>query len=144
MVKRVWWLGLAAVGIFTLSGCATMSKNDGLSNQGLRNKISALEAQLSEKDNEINSLKESMAKSDQGANLGAQNASEVKQRVDVKQIQTALKNAGYFQDALDGKMGKKTRLAVKEFQKVNNLHADGKVGKNTWMVLKEYLEKKIK
>ena len=144
MAKKVWWLGLVAVGIFALSGCATMNKNDTLLNQGLRNKILALETQLSEKDNEINSLKESMAKTDQGANLVAQNAGEVKQHVDVKQIQTALKNAGYFQDVVDGKMGRKTRLAIKEFQKANNLHADGRVGKNTWMVLKEYLKKKVK
>ncbi len=139
MVKKVWWLGLAAAGIFVLSGCATMSKNDELSNQGLRNKISALEAQLSEKDNEINSLKESSVKSEQ-----VQNAGEVKQRGNVRQIQTALKNAGYFRGEVDGKMGQKTRLAIREFQKANNLNADGRVGKNTWMVLKEYLEKKVK
>ena len=144
MAKRVLWLGLAVVGIFALSGCATVSKNDDLSNQGLRNKISALEAQLSEKDNELNTLKESMVKTDQGANLGVQNTDEVKQRIDVKMVQTALKNAGYFQDEVDGKMGRKTRLAIKEFQKANNLHADGRVGKNTWMVLKEYVEKKVK
>ncbi|MFH1281546.1 MAG: peptidoglycan-binding domain-containing protein [Candidatus Omnitrophota bacterium] len=64
--------------------------------------------------------------------------------MNVKQIQTALKNAGYFQDVADGKMGRKTRLAIKEFQKANNLRADGKVGKNTWMLLKEYLDKKVK
>ena len=148
MVKKVWWLGLAVSGIFVLSGCATLGKNDGLSNQGLRNKISALEAQLNEKDNQINSLKESMAETEQRANLSVQNTTqnnnEVKQRIDAKMIQTALKNAGYFQDEVDGKMGQKTRLAVKEFQKANNLHVDGRVGKNTWMVLKEYLEKKIK
>ena len=144
MVKRVLWLGLAVVGIFALSGCATMSKNDALSNQGLRNKVSALEAQLSEKDNEINSLKDSMARADQEASLNLKNTGEVKQRINAKMIQTALKNAGYFQGEVDGKMGKNTRLAVREFQKANNLYSDGRVGKNTWMVLKEYLEKKVK
>jgi len=143
MAKQVMWLGLAAVGIFVLSGCATVNKNEALLNQGLRNKVLALEAQLNEKDNEINNLKESIAASNQGANLGAQNAGEVK-RVDTKLIQTALKNAGYFQDLVDGRMGRKTRLAIKEFQKANNLHADGRVGKNTWIVLKEYLDKKVK
>jgi peptidoglycan DL-endopeptidase LytE len=89
-------------------------------------------------------LKEAIAKTEQPANSNTQNTGEVKQRVDVKMIQTALKNAGYFQDGVDGKMGRKTRLAVKEFQKANKLHADGRVGKNTWEVLKEYLEKKVK
>lgn len=143
MAKQVMWLGLAAVGIFALSGCATVNKNEALLNQGLRNKVLALEAQLSEKDNEINNLKESIAISNQGANFGAQDAGEVK-RVDTKLIQTALKNAGYFQGPVDGIRGRKTRLAVKEFQKANNLHADGRVGKNTWIILKEYLEKKVK
>lgn len=144
MVKRVLGVGLIVVGIFVLNGCATLGKNDELSNQGLRNKISALEVQLSEKENEINSLKELIANSEQGANLGTQNTNEVSQNIDVTQIQTALKNAGYFQYTVDGKMGRKTRQAVREFQKANNLKVDGKVGKNTWMVLKEYLEKKVK
>ena len=143
MAKQVMWLGLAAVGIFALSGCATVNKNEALLNQGLRNKVLALEAQLNDKDNEINSLKESIAASNPGVNFGAQDAGEVK-RVDTKLIQTALKNAGYFQGSVDGRMGRKTRLAVKEFQKANNLHVDGRVGKNTWIVLKEYLEKKVK
>lgn len=143
MAKKVWWLGLVVVGIFALSGCATVNKNEALLNQGLRNKVLALEAQLSEKDNEINSLKESIAISNPGVNSGAQDTDEVK-HVDTKLIQTALKNAGYFQGSVDGKIGRKTRLAVREFQKANNLHADGKVGKNTWIVLKEYLEKKVK
>ena len=148
MAKKVLCLGVAVVGIFLLNGCATIGKNDELSNQGLRNKISALEAQLSEKDNELNSLKESMAKTDQGVTSNVQNAAvntdEVKQRIDAKMIQTALKNAGYFNDPIDGKMGHNTRLAVKAFQKANNLHADGRVGKNTWSLLKEYLDKKVK
>ncbi len=140
MTKKAWYLGLVVVGIFALSGCMTMNKNDEMLNQGLRNKVLALETQLSEKDIELNNLKESMVKTDQGANLGVQDTG----RVNAKQIQTALKNAGYFQNVVDGKMGKKTRLAVREFQKANNLPVDGKVGKNTWAVLKEYLEKKVK
>ncbi|HNW39669.1 MAG TPA: peptidoglycan-binding domain-containing protein [Candidatus Omnitrophota bacterium] len=137
MGKKMLWLGVAAAGIFVLNGCATVSKNE----QGLRNQISALEAQLSEKDNEINSLKESMIKNDQEP--ASQDTGEAR-RIDAKMIQTALTNAGYFQGTVDGKMGRQTRLAVKEFQKANNLHVDGRVGKKTWAALKEYLEKKVK
>ncbi len=140
------WLGLATAGIFVLSGCATVNKKDDLSNQALRNKISALETQLSEKDNEINSLKEAAVKTEQpaapegnGGNIG-----EVKQHIDAKMIQTALKNAGYYQGEITGKMGSKTRQAVRDFQKANKLHADGRVGKKTWALLKEYLDKKVK
>ena len=139
MEKKFMWLGSVAVGIFVLSGCATMGKNDGLSNQGLRNKVSALEAQLKEKDDEINSLKEASVKSGEDFNSNLTD-----QQADPKQIQTALKNAGYYQGAVDGKMGKKTRRAIRGFQKANNLPVDGRVGKNTWEVLKVYLEKKVK
>lgn len=135
-------LGVAVVGIFVLSGCATMNKNDALLNQGLRNKISALESQLKEKDDEINSLKEATVKSSEDATTGKY--TEEKQSADPKQIQTALKNAGYYQGTVDGKLGKKTRRAVREFQKANKLPADGKVGMGTWEVLKEYLDKKVK
>ena len=143
MEKKVICGVVAVFGLFILSGCATVNKNDELTNQGLRNKISVLESQLSEKDNEINALKESMVKSEPETSFSAQKA-EVKTCADAKQIQTALKNAGYFQGVVDGKMGKKTRAAIKDFQKANKLHVDGKVGKNTWLVLKEYLDKKVK
>ena len=141
MVKKLSWVGLTVMGVFVLSGCATMNKNDQL-NQGLRNKVSALEAQLKEKDDEINSLKEATVSGSENVNLNK--VSEASQSIDPKQIQTALKNAGYYDGVVDGKMGKKTRKAVREFQKANNLHSDGRVGKNTWEVLKVYLEKKVK
>lgn len=145
MVRKVLGVGVIAVGMFVLNGCATVSKNDELSNQGLRNKISALEAQLSEKDNELNALKESTGTGKVGQEAAPSVSSSVEiNHFDARMIQTALKNAGYFQGEVDGKMGKKTRQAVREFQKANNLSADGKVGKNTWAVLKEYLESKAK
>ena len=56
-----------------------------------------------------------------------------------KQIQKALKNAGYYDGNIDGKMGRKTRAAIKEFQKSNDLKADGVVGKNTKEKLLKYL-----
>lgn len=142
MTKKVWLVGLTVVGIFILSGCAMMNKNDALLNQGLRNKILALETQLKEKDDEIYSLKESSLNNNEDINVNK--VSEVNQQVDLKLIQTALKNAGYYQSIVDGKMGRKTRKAVRDFQKANNLPVDGQVGKNTWLVLKEYLEKKVK
>jgi peptidoglycan hydrolase-like protein with peptidoglycan-binding domain len=141
MVKKLRWGGLVVAGIFVLSGCATMNKNDALLNQGLRNKVLALETQLKEKDDEINSLKEASVKSSEDVSVSKV---EDKQQADPKQIQTALKNAGYYQGAVDGKMGKKTRRAVREFQKANKLPVDGRVGKNTWAALKEYLDKKVK
>jgi len=55
------------------------------------------------------------------------------------EIQTALKNAGFYAGTVDGKVGPLTKKAVEEFQKANNLKADGKVGTQTWIALSKYL-----
>ena len=54
-------------------------------------------------------------------------------------IQQALKNAGLYKGAIDGKIGPGTRRAITEFQQQNGLTADGKVGKKTWEKLKIHL-----
>lgn len=55
------------------------------------------------------------------------------------EIQTALKNTGYYTAAIDGKAGPLTKKAIEEFQRANGLQADGKVGPKTWAVLGSYL-----
>ena len=57
-----------------------------------------------------------------------------------RQIQKALKNAGFYQGNIDGKMGPLTRQAVEEFQRINGLTADGVVGRKTWTKLQAYTE----
>lgn len=56
-----------------------------------------------------------------------------------QEIQTALQNAGYYTGLIDGKMGPKTKKAIEDFQKANNLQADGKVGPKTWSALSKHL-----
>lgn len=56
-----------------------------------------------------------------------------------QEIQTALKNAGYYTGEIDGKIGPLSKKAIKEFQAANGLEADGKVGPKTWAVLGNYL-----
>lgn len=60
-------------------------------------------------------------------------------KLTIRQIQKALKNAGYYKGAADGKMGPQTKEAVKKFQKANGLRVDGIVGKQTTRKLKGYL-----
>jgi peptidoglycan hydrolase-like protein with peptidoglycan-binding domain len=59
-----------------------------------------------------------------------------------EQIQTALKNAGYYKGDVDGKLGPKSKKAITDFQIDNDLNADGKVGPKTWNKLKVHLEAK--
>ena len=54
-------------------------------------------------------------------------------------IQQALKNAGFYQGPVDGKLGAQTREAIKAFQRANGLRADGVVGRGTWEKLRPYL-----
>jgi peptidoglycan hydrolase-like protein with peptidoglycan-binding domain len=53
-------------------------------------------------------------------------------------IQRDLKLAGYDPGPIDGKMGPKTRTAIKAFQKDNHLKVDGIVGPKTWAKLSTY------
>ena len=50
---------------------------------------------------------------------------------EVKQIQTKLKNWGYYNGSVDGIYGSKTVEAVKYFQRKNGLTADGIAGQKT-------------
>jgi len=56
-----------------------------------------------------------------------------------EQIQQALKNAGLYAGEIDGKIGPKSKKAIKDFQEQNGLTADGKVGPKTWEKLGVYL-----
>jgi peptidoglycan hydrolase-like protein with peptidoglycan-binding domain len=57
-----------------------------------------------------------------------------------REIQQALKGAGLYKGAVDGRIGPQTREAIKEFQRNNGLNADGVVGRQTWERLAPYLE----
>ena len=59
----------------------------------------------------------------------------------VRDIQAALKNAGFDPGSIDGKLGPRTQQAIKEFQRTKGLKIDGKVGLQTWEVLSKYVKK---
>ena len=153
MARKAVLLSVLVVFLITLTGCASFRscKNKDLEIQGLRNQISALESQVQSKDAEINSLREATVKAEteQKAEVTKKITkkkviAETKYRPNIKQIQIALKNAGYNPGPIDGHKGKQTKEAVKAFQKANNLKESGKVDKQTWDLLKEYLYKKVK
>jgi peptidoglycan hydrolase-like protein with peptidoglycan-binding domain len=69
----------------------------------------------------------------------ATSATSVSSKPTTIEIQTALKNAGYYTGAIDGKLGPKSQKAIESFQKDNGLVADGKVGAKTWAKLQAHL-----
>ena len=150
MLSRIGVYLVLLIFVFSLAGCATARKQNDMEMQGLRNQISVLETQLQTKDEEIVSLRETLAKTGEEKGVLARGIvktkviPEIKSRPKMKQVQLALKNAGFNPGRIDGKMGRQTREAIRAFQRENNLAVDGRVGKRTWALLKEYLYKKIK
>lgn len=53
-------------------------------------------------------------------------------------IQRALKNAGYYQGTVDGKVGSRTKEAIRNFQRDQGLATDGICGRQTWARLKSF------
>jgi len=134
-----------ALFIIFLSGCATANKNYVLELQQCHGRIASLEAEVKDKGREVEQLERQLRrKESQGygrngpvkTHIGSADISNPS----IIQIQKALKNAGYYNGSLDGKMGPKTQEAIIKFQKDNGLKADGKVGRMTWSELKSYLE----
>ncbi|MFH0856002.1 MAG: peptidoglycan-binding protein [Candidatus Omnitrophota bacterium] len=153
MRRKVFVLSFLAVFALSLAGCASMGtvKQKDREIQGLRNQVSALESQVQSKDQEINGLKDALsARQPEQEKLEAVPAvkgktpAKVKAHPSVKDIQTALANAGFAPGRIDGHMGKQTRDALKAFQKTHNLKVNGKANKKTWSLLSEYLNQKTK
>ena len=140
MERRVLLLAGVVFFAVALNGCSTTGKSKDLEMQGLRNQVTALESQATAKTDETASSEQVAAKTEAS---DTESLDKIDQPT-ARQIQAALKSAGYYEGVVDGKLGKKTRRAVKEFQKANNLSVDGKVGPKTWAALKEFLQKKVK
>lgn len=74
------------------------------------------------------------------AQTDSRTAAQVEKPSSPVEIQKALAEAGYYQGAIDGIIGAKTRAAIRSFQEENGLAVDGLVGPKTWEKLKAYLE----
>ncbi|MBF0253173.1 MAG: peptidoglycan-binding protein [Candidatus Omnitrophica bacterium] len=146
-----------------LAGCATTRRPDSQEELSLQGRIELLEKDMEEKESEIGSIKNELrqVKDARDSSFGRMESSpsSVSRSVDsgsktvnsekkgtirvdgvtVTKVQTALKNAGFYQGAVDGKLGPKTMEAIKEFQKSSNLTVDGVVGSGTWSKLKSNL-----
>lgn len=55
---------------------------------------------------------------------------------DTRQVQQALKDAGFEPGPIDGILGSRTREALRNFQTANNLQATGEVNQDTLAALK--------
>ncbi|MDD3374540.1 MAG: peptidoglycan-binding domain-containing protein [Candidatus Omnitrophica bacterium] len=103
----------------------------------LYDKINGLTKQIEEKNNQLTKLTEpkklspEVLESKDGLGIIRVNATPA-------EIQIALKNAGYYEGNVDGKIGPNTINAISNFQKDNGLTPDSVVGSKTWETLKTF------
>ncbi len=143
MVQRL--LLIAGILVFS-AGCATTQQ--GQSAADLQMKVTDLENQVAAKDAEIKDLKFTMKdmaydldrtkaqRSGAGKMLSGKKDEILRVNVAPEKLQQALKAAGFYKGAVDGKLGNGTKTAIVKFQRANGLKADGIVGEKTWSELK--------
>ena len=138
-------LGLVVVFLVaSVSGCGK-KKEEAMSMEGLNgvtteNVVSVSDANTNGVavvvDNAQAMLSDAMAPIEDGSAVDA-----VTGRPSGKQIQQALKHAGFYSGKIDGDVGPRTKKAIEAFQSANGLKADGKVGPRTWKALAAHLNK---
>ena len=150
---RLKWL-LVIPMVLLVTGCSTVGKRM----NNLETKMGALEAKVDSVEQRQSAIEGQAGESRESVGYlkgkvdsrgpstvvvtGAQgNAGYLygKKSLTHKDIQLALKNANFYTGPIDGKIGKNTKKAIREFQKANGLKADGKVGPKTRELLLQYL-----
>ncbi len=66
-------------------------------------------------------------------------ARHIRVPVPVRTVQAALKEAGFYNGAVDGKVGRQTIAAITAFQRSVGIKADGICGRQTWQHLQGYV-----
>jgi len=143
-VRLAWNVVVIILLAFLAGGCATPRKGQEGQITALKHHIGLLESELDRKDQEIRRLEDELERTQEVS--AWPKGKEIKSREDatplsIKQIQVASKAAGFYKGPIDGKMGPKTKEAIKAFQKANGLRADGIVGRKTRLKLGKYLNR---
>ena len=126
-----------SMGKETRDAIKAFQESMGLKSTGYIDKITLTQMEDSRRAKDILESKKNYGLKAKGTRQG--DSSKAEFRPTVKQIQAALKNAGFDPGSIDGKIGPRTRQAIKDFQKSKGLVPDGVVGPKTWTSLGKYL-----
>ena len=107
--------------------------------QSLENRVQALEGRVQVMEGGPSSVTGEVSTAGTEVSMASIEGVVTVEKMTKKQIQQALKNAGYYEGDVDGKVGPKTKTAIMKFQKDMGLKADGVAGKNTKEKLLKYL-----
>lgn len=138
MKKTITLIVVLCPVLMLLSGCASTGSKDAAS---LKNRVSALEERqdaLEARSRAVStdvSYVSTVERSAPSTSASRTYPTEMTK----KDVQTALKNAGYYDGAIDGKIGPRTRKAITDFQAAKGLKVDGIVGTATKTALAKYL-----
>jgi peptidoglycan hydrolase-like protein with peptidoglycan-binding domain len=146
--KLMTRLAIILVAAVFVAGCATTgsrkskkqkAEDIAQENQDLQVKVTELQSTVDKQNQELELLRSRVdnVETSKGSGYGGDMSYSAKPTV--KDIQRALKSAGYYNGGIDGKLGPKTKAAIKEFQSANGLKSDGVVGKKTWSRLRTNL-----
>ena len=150
--------------VVLLTGCATAQKPTTVNQLQIR--VGQIESQLDEQSDDVNELKDAVetlvtsvdrlvssrssvtsvqrasTKMEESTTKSSSSGSQKILRVPVtaQEVQEALKIAGYYDGAIDGKLGSGSKRAIMAFQKDHDLKSDGIIGQKTWTELKNYLQ----
>ncbi len=109
-------------------------KTDGILGLRTRNAIEKFQ-----KDNDLNPSRFIDQATWKKLNVFKENKLIIEQQLDVRFIQSLLKEAGFDPGNIDGKMGAKTKAAVTKFQGAHGLKVDGKIGYQTLSQLASFI-----
>ena len=125
--------------VFVLAGCATSSKKQAVQSRPVVSEKSqkTYQQEAYSRDSDYDDT----WPSEKYGKPAKKTYPEAEIQLSLKQIQRALKSAGFYQGPIDGKIGPKTKTAIIKFQKANGLKADGVVGKRTSAELNKYLSR---
>ncbi|MFH1493094.1 MAG: peptidoglycan-binding domain-containing protein [Candidatus Omnitrophota bacterium] len=111
----------------------------------MQTKIGIIEQRLGNLEGKVDLVESKCAQSTADKNLSKyedgklSDASVRTGNLAAEDIQSALKNAGFYDGDIDGKIGPLTEKAIKECQEANGLKPDGVVGQMTQKILLKHL-----
>ena len=141
MKRCVIMISIMVFAIMAVSGCNTIPKKIRAEVQGLNTRVDTLESRVEGvegKQAKIDMSAAESARKPEGRLKVAPSSRRGTSKASITEIQTALKNANFYYGKIDGVKGKKTKRAIREFQKANGLNPDGVVGAKTWNLLSRY------
>lgn len=131
-MKRIFVLILVA--ILVLPGCS------GFKTQRLQENIDSLSGRVDSLEKRQEYVETKVEVRNVTYDTGdTTNVNEKISAMSSRDIQAALKEAGYYEGPIDGKLGPKSRKAIRDFQTNRGLTVDGVAGTNTKKALLQYL-----